>query len=88
VHDRSEAQAITGGYVYRGNALPSLANSYVYGDFVTGRVFAYRFQTNPPRVDELSPPAGLDISSFAQARDGEIYLLDYAGAPSIYLLAP
>jgi glucose/arabinose dehydrogenase len=88
VHDRSEAQAITGGYVYRGNALPSLANSYVYGDFVTGRVFAYRFQASPPRVDELSPPAGLDISSFAQARDGEIYLLDYAGAPSIYLLAP
>jgi len=88
VHDRSEAQAITGGYVYRGNALPSLANTYVYGDFVTGRVFAYRFQASPPRVDELSPPAGLGISSFGQARDGEIYLLDYGAAPSIYLLAP
>jgi glucose/arabinose dehydrogenase len=88
VHDRSEAQAITGGYVYRGGALPSLANTYVYGDFVTGRVFAYRFLANPRRVDELSPPPGLGISSFAQARDGEIYLLDYGAAPSIYLLAP
>jgi glucose/arabinose dehydrogenase len=88
VHGRSEARSITGGYVYRGSALPSLANTYVYGDFVTGRVFAYRFQANPPRVDELAPPAGLSPSSFGQARDGEIYVLDYGGAPSIYRLAP
>ncbi len=88
VHGRSEAHSITGGYVYRGSAIPSLANSYVYGDFVTGRVFVYRFQANPPRVDELSPPAGLSLSSFGQARDGEIYLLDYGGAPSAYKLEP
>jgi glucose/arabinose dehydrogenase len=88
VHPRSEAQSITGGYVYRGSALPSLANSYVYGDFITGRVFAYSFQASPPRVDELAPPAGLAISSFGQARDGEIYMLRYSGSPSIYLLAP
>jgi glucose/arabinose dehydrogenase len=88
VHGRSEAQSITGGYVYRGSAIPSLANSYVYGDFITGRVFAYRFQASPRRVDELAPPANLGISSFGQGRDGEIYLLDYGGAPSIYKLAP
>jgi len=86
VHDRNEARSITGGTVYRGNAIPALANAYVYGDFITGRVFAYYFQANPRRVDELSPPAGLNISSFGQARDGEIYLLDYAGA--VYRLAP
>jgi glucose/arabinose dehydrogenase len=88
VHGRGEASSITGGYVYRGSAIPSLASTYVYGDFVTGRVFAYRFLANPARVDELSPPAGLAISSFGQDRDGEIYLLDYGGAPSVYLLAP
>ena len=88
VHGRSEAQSITGGYVYRGSAIPSLANTYVYGDFVTGRVFAYRFQANPRRVDELAPPANLGVSSFGQGRDGEIYLLDYGGAPSIYKLSP
>jgi len=86
VHDRSAARSITGGYVYRGSAIPALANSYVYGDFITGRVFAYYFLANPTRVDELSPPAGLGISSFGQARDGEIYLLDYGG--TIYRLAP
>ncbi len=88
VHPRSEARSITGGYVYRGSALPGLADSYVYGDYVTGRVFAYRFLANPTLVEELSPPAGLAISSFGQDRDGEVYLLDYAGSPSIYKLAP
>ena len=63
-----------------------LANTYIYGDFVTGRVFAYRFLASPPRVDELSPPAGLGISSFGQARDGEIYLVDYGG--TVYKLEP
>ncbi len=86
VHPRSEARSITGGYVYRGSALPSLANSYVYGDFVTGRVFAYRFLANPRRVDELAAPAGLSISSFGQGRDGELYVIDYGGA--IHRLAP
>jgi glucose/arabinose dehydrogenase len=86
VHDRSEAHSITGGYVYRGSALPSLADSYVYGDFVTGRVFAYHFLANPPRVEELAPPAGLGIASFGQARDGEMFLVDYGG--TIYRLAP
>jgi len=88
VHDRDEARSIIGGYVYRGSAIPALANAYVYGDFLTGRVFAYYFQANPPRVDELAPPAGLRISSFGQARDGEIYLIDYTGSPSIYKLEP
>jgi glucose/arabinose dehydrogenase len=88
VHGRSDAQSITGGYVYRGSAIPSLANTYVYGDFVTGRVFAYRFQANPRRIDELAPPANVGVSSFGQGRNGEIYLLDYGGAPSIYKLSP
>jgi glucose/arabinose dehydrogenase len=88
VHGRDEARSIIGGYVYRGSAIPGLAGAYVYGDFLTGRVFAYYFQANPPRVDELAPPAGLGISSFGQDRDGEIYLFDYTGSPSIYKLVP
>jgi hypothetical protein len=32
--------AITGGYVYRGNAVPALRGYYVFGDIVNERVFA------------------------------------------------
>jgi glucose/arabinose dehydrogenase len=31
--------AITGGFVYRGTAVPALAGQYLFGDLVTGRVF-------------------------------------------------
>jgi hypothetical protein len=33
-------RAVTGGYVYRGSALPQLRGMYVFGDIVTGRVLA------------------------------------------------
>src|SRR4029079_1869238 len=32
--------SITGGYVYRGGALPQLQGWYLYGDFCTGKVWA------------------------------------------------
>ena len=32
--------AITGGYVYRGNAIPELRGYYLFGDIVSGRIFA------------------------------------------------
>jgi glucose/arabinose dehydrogenase len=38
--DRGELAAITGGFVYRGNAIPELRGYYLFGDIATGRVFA------------------------------------------------
>ena len=32
--------AITGGYVYRGSAIPDLAGLYLYGDFCSGQIWA------------------------------------------------
>lgn len=39
-YDRSQGQSITGGYVYSGNAIPSLRGRYVFGDFVSGRIWS------------------------------------------------
>jgi glucose/arabinose dehydrogenase len=39
-HDSAGGFSITGGYVYRGASLPSLAGYYVYGDFVSGHIWA------------------------------------------------
>src|SRR5690606_12185056 len=41
VHDypRAEGQSVTGGYVYRGTAIPALVGQYVFGDYVSGRIW-------------------------------------------------
>lgn len=38
-YDHDEGQAIAGGFVYRGRAIPELRGMYVFGDIVKGRVF-------------------------------------------------
>jgi uncharacterized repeat protein (TIGR03806 family) len=85
-YDHSVGQSITGGYVYRGTAIPSMVGRYVFADFITGRVFALLPNNGGTltRTDLLS--SGRNISSFAQDSDGELYFLDYGG--SIFKLVP
>lgn len=59
-HDE-EDKAISGGYVYRGSQVPTLAGEYVFGDLVSGRIF-------------YTPAAGLDGT--AQAPFQELRLID------------
>ncbi len=79
--------SITGGYVYRGLAIPGLVGAYLYGDYCSGEVFAVRTGKGE-RVDGepwrlLKTDAR--ISSFGEDEQGEIYLVDHQGA--IYRLA-
>lgn len=69
--------SVTGGYVYRGKAMSWLRGDYLYGDFCSGRVWAVRAGVAgaQPRMLLLS---GKRISSFAEDRNGELYLLDFA----------
>ena len=70
--------AVIGGYVYKGSAIPSLANKYIFGD-LSGKVFSL---TEAPantwtRADLLT--TNLTISSLGQDNNGEMYVLDYGG---------
>ena len=71
-------QAITGGYVYRGVSFPELSGYYVYGDFVSGKLWALK-QTDKKIENNLLANTSFNISSFAQANNGEIYVIDYNG---------
>lgn len=88
VHSHPSFRSITGGYVYRGSAIPELEGAYVYGDFSTGAVCAFFFNETPTRLVSLAPPSPLSISSFAQDRAGELYVVNYFASPSIYQIVP
>lgn len=87
VHVRDDAAAITGGFVYRGTSIPELEGFYVYGDFSTGNFFAFDADTASAPSERLDLPS-ISVSAFGQDRDGEVYVLSYFGAPSIYKLVP
>ena len=79
-YDHSIGQSTTGGYIYRGNAIPSLRGRYVFADFVSGRLM-YLATNASGGFDrrDLIVSTGLNISSFAEDASGELYLTDYNG---------
>ena len=76
-YSHSAGCSVTGGYVYRGKRIPEMQGHYLYGDFCSGRVWALDTGNLKagPRIVMLS---GKRISSFAEDRDGELYLLGYS----------
>jgi glucose/arabinose dehydrogenase len=72
--------SITGGYVYRGSALPALAGDYFYADFCDGSVHSITGTggSNPGNWTQLLSP-GLNISSFGEDARGELYILQLDG---------
>ncbi|HEY8472340.1 MAG TPA: PQQ-dependent sugar dehydrogenase [Natronosporangium sp.] len=81
-YQTSERCSITGGYVYRGSAIPALAGSYLFSDYCEGGIRALN-----PDGDELDLGVnGGSVVAFAQDSDLELYVLDLQGA--IYRLDP
>ncbi len=75
-YGRDEGQSVTGGYVYRGAAMPGLDGQYLYGDFASGRLWALDTGNGSNR---LLLDSGLNISSFSEDAQGELYVVDYGG---------
>ncbi|WP_019587561.1 PQQ-dependent sugar dehydrogenase [Deinococcus apachensis] len=74
-YGRDEGQSITGGYVYRGSAIPALKGQYVFADFGTGNVWASRTggQTwSKARIGNVQNP-----STFGEDETGELYVAEY-----------
>jgi len=94
-YDHGDGISITGGFVYRGTAIPELVGKYIFGDLA--------LRTNPPRVDGrlfyadlqqgtinefLLPqfandkiPNGLTVHGFGEDAMGELYAMVTNTAP-------
>ena len=82
-YPRTQGTTVTGGYVYRGSAIPKLVGRYVFGDFGSGRIWHIAADTPPTLTMSGGLQTGLSISSFGEDNAGELYVVDYA-AGGIY----
>jgi uncharacterized repeat protein (TIGR03806 family) len=78
---------VTGGYVYHGTSVPSLAGSYVFGDYINGRIWRVVYDSAGAAHKELLLESHRNISSFGEGLDGELYVVDYGGG-KILRVAP
>ena len=78
----SGACSVTGGYVYRGSAVPAMRGTYFYADFCAGFVRSFRYQNSQPteqREWPLLSPTGGSITSFGEDAAGELYVTTQEG---------
>ena len=85
--------SITGGVIYRGEALPVLAGTYFYSDYCTAFLRSFRWTKSGGPKDHWDWTNALDpnhklaqIASFGEDEDGEVYVIGLTG--TIWKLVP
>ncbi|MBL8797249.1 MAG: PQQ-dependent sugar dehydrogenase [Planctomycetia bacterium] len=72
-------KSITGGVVYRGPRLPELLGHYLYADYVSGKIWALKYDEAKKRVTANRPikDRTLPVLSFGEDEQGEAYLMTH-----------
>jgi glucose/arabinose dehydrogenase len=87
-YSHSQGCSITGGYVYRGRAIPSFRGRYIYGDYCEGTIWSLRSSRGKlrsgPRREPFTVPG---LSSFGEDTAGEIYATSLDNG-TVYKLSP
>ncbi len=78
--------SITGGFVYRGKAIPELCGVYVYGDYITQRVWGLRYDGHKVTQQQLLLKTRHAISSFGEDEAHELYLADHTGGKIVKIV--
>ena len=96
-YSHSVGQSITGGFVYRGSAVPSMRGRYFFADYVQGRVFSIGLTidlstgeaTASARTDHTAELGGGpvlgNISSFGVDSRGELYVVNHTGGTIVQI---
>ena len=75
-YPHSSGCSVTGGYVYRGRAVPSLRGRYLYSDYCSGTVWSLPATGGKPRVEPFKVPSP---TSFGESLAGELYAVSQNG---------
>ena len=71
--------AVTGGVVYRGEAIPELSGAYLFTDYCDGRLRAVRADGGAVVEEHIFAAEGTELVSFGEDGAGEVYVLSLAG---------
>ena len=79
VYGRSEGCSVTGGFVYRGRAIPPLRGRYVYADLCSGTIWSLRRRGGRPAEVRREPVELPLVSAFGQDSRGELHAVSLDG---------
>ncbi|HEX9893587.1 MAG TPA: PQQ-dependent sugar dehydrogenase [Gemmatimonadales bacterium] len=87
-YTHAEGCSVTGGHVYRGQAIAGIVGHYFYSDFCSGWIRSFRYQDGAANDRREWPElnTGENVSSFGEDAAGELYFMTSAGR--VYKLVP
>ncbi len=80
----ADAASITGGFVYRGKNLAAIQGKYLFGDWITGRIWSLPLDETSPHTEIAS--GQLRIIAFAPDRDGEPLVVNHFNKTTLFRL--
>ncbi len=83
-----DGNSVTGGLVYRGQAVPALRGQYIYGDFGSGRIWALSEAGGRKTANVLLTDKGGSPSAFGEDQQHELYICDYGQGRILKIVAP
>jgi glucose/arabinose dehydrogenase len=96
-YPRSTGGTVIGGYVYRGKQIPALQGTYVFGDYLAGKIFTLNYDgasaSNFTDITSDLFPSGGPVSlgapsSFGEDANGELYICDINNGAVFRIVPP
>jgi glucose/arabinose dehydrogenase len=89
IHEYGHDQgcSVTGGYVYRGRAIPGLVGAYLFSDYCSGTIWALTRDAAGRATVAPLLESHLAVSSFGEDEAGELYVCDHRGGV-VYRIQP
>jgi glucose/arabinose dehydrogenase len=79
-YGRSDGYSVTGGFVYRGKAIPSFRGRYIYGDYGSGTIWSLRVVGGKATEKRRESIQVDELSSFGEDAAGELYATSLSGS--------
>ncbi len=73
-----DGASITGGFVYRGSTSPALVGHYIYGDYVSQKIWSLSSNDTNEWTNQELLNSGIRISTFGEDESGELYVAGHS----------